>query len=396
MTERLYYHDSSLLEFEARIVENGRQDRNYYTVLDRSAFYPTSGGQPFDTGQIDDTRVIDVIVGPNNEVRHISEQRIGEIGDTVRGRVDFERRQIHRQKHSAQHILSQAFMQVCEAATVSVHLGEEYAAVELEADEISKQQLAEAEQLVNHVVQKNDPIETLFVEPDEVHNIPLRRAPKQSGTLRIIKTGDFDYSACGGTHCHATGEIGLIKIIGVERLRGHTLVKFLAGLQALQDYRQRFNITAALTAQLSCHMMQLEDNVNKLVDENKEFQRQVTQLQKDLLPTQAVSLSDRSFSCGDYVVVCERSDEFSPKLINKLASKVAERIGGCALISSDNRIVVAVDEKSGLSAADIVRAFIARTDLKGGGSATLAQVGGVDPSRLGEYREVFESIINER
>lgn len=395
MTKRLYYNDASLLEFEAKIVDCGRHNNEYFTVLEKSAFYPTSGGQLHDAGTLNGVQVTDVIESDAHEVWHITGKPVGNVGDIVRGRVDKDRRQVHRQMHTAQHILSQAFVRLYGFETVSVHLGEEYAAVELDTPQVSSEQITRAEQMANQVVNANSPIEILFVESDQAASLPLRKIPSREGTIRVIKIGDFDWSACGGTHCNSTAEVVMCKLTGVEKMRGRSLVKFLAGKQAFDDYCNRFSITSELSRRFTCNVNDLNGRVEKLVAENESKRKEIARLQKELLPVWADKLAAEAKACGKYKLVCQAMDLSDDRSAAQLARLAAGRIEGIAVLLVSDRLLVAVAPESGLHAGQLAMRFSELTGLRGGGSAAFAQLGGAEEEKMPHYQEVIEKLLSD-
>ncbi len=393
MTKRLYYRDSELLEFEARIVRTGRSGADYYTVLDCSAFYPTSGGQLHDTGMLNAVNIVDVIESNDKEILHISRQPVGRVGDTVRGVVDGERRWKNRQMHTAQHILSQVFISLSDVETVSVHLGEEYAAIELGAETLSDEQLDKVEHFTNKIIRDNLPVEIIFTESDRLDKLPLRKIPQRSGQIRVIRIGEFDYSACGGTHCCSTAEVGLIKIVSMEKIRGRVLVKFLAGQQALEDYCLRFQVTDALTRSLTCHVNDLIPKIDKLLLEYKQQHQDIARLQKRLLPLRVEELAGMAGEVGGRPMVSQVLADREISFISPLAAQVAEGIQGVAVLYAQNRLVVAVSKASGLHAGELVKRFGEETGLKGGGSERVAQVGGAEKNKFDHYVKVLETLV---
>ncbi|MBN1211053.1 MAG: hypothetical protein JXA92_00615 [candidate division Zixibacteria bacterium] len=395
MTDRLYYRDSGLLYFEAEIVAAGPHADKYFTVLDRSAFYPTSGGQLFDTGNINDIEIIDVIEDDNHDVRHISEKPVGKVGDKVKGTVNRERRLKNRQVHTAQHILSQAFVKLFGCDTVSVHLGEAYANIELNTLSLTEEQTAAAEKLANEIIRDNLSVDVIFADDELLKYLPIRKIPEREGVLRVIKIGEFECSACGGTHCHRTSEVGLIKITGFEKVRGRYSVEFLAGVLAVEDYLMRFDVTDRLSKTFTCHVTDLPDKVDKLALENKAFQREVARLQKELLPARAEELAAGAKMMGK-VTVCSRIiSDLDNNTAGQLASLTADKINGLAIIMTTDRLLLAVSEQSGLHAGELIKKFTARVTLRGGGSQKAAQVGGIAPERFDEYRELIIKLANE-
>lgn len=395
MTQRLYYDNPELMEFSATVVDTGVRDDRFYTVLDRSAFYPTSGGQLFDTGLLNDKRVIDVIEDGEDRVLHITAEPAAAAGDTVRGIVDARRRNLHRQQHTAQHIISQAFVELCGFATVSVHLGEEYGAVELDTEDISPDQIRQAEEYSAQVMFADYPVEIRFVEREEALRLPLRKVPEREGKIRVVAIGEFDYSACGGTHCRSTAQVGILKVMGTEKMRGHVLVKFLAGEQARSDYSRRLQITDELSSQFTCHCNDLLEKTAKLAEENKLVRRELGRLQKEMLPSRADSLAESNREVAGYRLVTAGLGEYDPKLAGELSGLVAERVGGLAVLLTGDRMFVAAAPGSGLHAGQLVKLLSERTGLRGGGGESRAQVGGTEAALLEEYAGHFEAILNE-
>lgn len=395
MTDRLYYRNSALLTFEAEIVDTGAFENRFYTVLDRSAFYPTSGGQLFDTGTLNEIAVIDVIESEDKEVLHITEVPVGKEGDTVTGKVDKQRRLKNRQVHTAQHILSQAFIKVCGAETVSVHLGEEYATIELNAADISDDNLLKTEKLANEVVEDNLPVDIIFADDELLKYLPIRKIPEREGELRVIKIGDFECSACGGTHCNRTAEVGFIKIVGTEKIRGHVQIKFLAGNLALMDYMNRFMVTNRLSKAFTCHVNDLPDKIEKLTQDYKTAQKKITQLQKELLPARAELLAGEAKMAGKVKACCRIISDLDNNAVNFLTALVADKIKGLALFMTGERLFLAVADKTPFDAGELMKQLALQMQLKGGGSRKAAQAGGIEPDKFEEYKDFILKLVNE-
>jgi alanyl-tRNA synthetase len=394
MTERLYYKEPGLLEFDANVIESGMERDKPFVILDRTAFYPTSGGQLHDTGLLNTVRVLGVVVDEQENIKHITETSIDK--KSVHGKIDYERRQYFRQLHTAQHILSAAFIELFNLETVSVHLGEDYGAIELLTAELSLDQCTRAEQFAILELEKNAPVEIIFAGEKESVKLPLRKKPDRSGTIRVIKIGDLDWSACGGTHCNTTAEVGLIKLIGVEKQRGNALVKFLAGKKAFEDYEQRFAITDELTKSLTCAVGDLPDKFDKLASENKELRKQLLQLQSELIPIRAESLAKQVEQTENHNLVVRIVTDIDPKQLNQLASQTAKTINGVAALLLENRLCLAISDKSELDAGKIVKLLSEKFGLKGGGGKTLAQLGGVMVDDIEAYKKELIAIINAK
>lgn len=392
MTERLYYTDPDLMEFDATIVRTGRHNAGFFTVLDRSAFYPTSGGQSCDTGTLNGVRMDDIIEDAD-EVWHLTGEEIGPVGLTVRGIIDRARRRRNCQSHTAQHIISAACARLYGFRTVSVHLGDEYSAVELETESISLEQLTAIEEVANRVVADNVEVEVKFIDSSQAATLPLRKEPQREGELRVIRIGEFDYSACGGTHCRTSGGVGLIKIVSCDKIRGRALVNFLAGDLAVTDYRMRFGVTDALARAFTCHPSDLVAKVEKIAAENKGIRVRLVEAQKELLPIRASQFARKARDGGRVKVVFESAPGLEPAAVSRLATLVAEEISGLAVLAADSRLVLATSSASGLHAGNLAKEIAIRSGLKGGGSERVAQLGGAVNEDLETYWEIIQSVI---
>jgi len=380
------------MEFDATIVRTGRHNAGFFTVLDRSAFYPTSGGQSHDAGTLNGVQVNEVIE-ETDEVRHLTGQEIGPVGLTVRGIIDRARRRRNCQSHTAQHIVSAACAHLYGFRTVSVHLGDEYSAVELETASVSPEQLTVIEEAANRVVADNVEVEIEFIDSTQAAKLPLRKEPQREGELRVIRIGDFDYSACGGTHCRTSGGVGLVKIVSCDKVRGRALVNFLAGDLAVADYGMRFGVTDSLAKAFTCHPSDLVAKVEKITTENKEIKARLVEAQKELLPIRASQFARKAREAGRVKVVLESAPGLEPAAISKLAAMVAEEIGGLAILSADSRLVLATSSASGLRAGNLAKEIAARSGLKGGGNERVAQLGGAVNENQETYWEIIQSVL---
>lgn len=390
MTERLYYTDPTLIEFTAAIVDIREDDGIFKTALDRTAFYPTSGGQQFDTGFLNEAKVIDVIEEAE-VIWHLSESGPGKVGDSVSGIIDKDRRMKHRQQHTAQHIISQIAYSEFNYGTVSVHLGDEYGLVEFPVEEIPDEQLKIIQDRANVMVMENIPVRISFVEGDEIEKVPFRREPKRSGRIRVIQIGEKEFSACGGTHCTNTGEVMLVKIIGSEKVHGNAGIKFLSGKQAIADYDTRFEITDNLSKTLTCNISELESKFDRLAEELKEAKLKISELQRIVLPLEAKKIASNSIPNLKTKFVFEEIEGFDAKTAGKFARVVAEELDGVAVLINGNVLHIG---SQGIEAGKIAKVLVEKFGLKGGGGPTQAQVAGVDVSKYDSYRDVIIEYIN--
>jgi len=278
-TERLYYHDSRLLEFDARVVDVSERDDGAIAVtLDRTAFYPTGGGQPNDTGTLGEARVIDCIDAEAAGVLHVIQGPVPQVGDQVHGAIDSLRRLDHKQQHTGQHILSAALVKLFDAPTRSFRVLAQVCEIDVELDDPTEEKIEQAVDLANLTIWQNLPIAIREVTAEEASSMPLRKEPAREGELRLIEIPDFDLTPCGGTHASATGEVGIIAVRGWERAKGLTRIQFMAGVRVQNDYRKA-NRTATETAALfSAGREDSPAHVAKLIEDNKKFTRRVREL----------------------------------------------------------------------------------------------------------------------
>src|SRR6266478_1739931 len=249
-TERLYYNDSHLVEFEARVIDQTERVSCWTAVtLDRTAFYPTGGGQPSDTGTLDGIRVVECIDDEANGILHVIQGRAPEMGTIVKGRIDWLRRLDHMQQHTGQHIFSQALVTLFNAPTKSFRVLEQSCEIDVDLPNPTNEVIERAVELSNNVVWEDREIAVRQVSSEEAASLPLRKEPAREGELRLIEIEGFDLTPCGGTHAYRTGEVGMIAVRSWERARGLTRIEFVAGIRALNDYR-RANRTALEVAGL--------------------------------------------------------------------------------------------------------------------------------------------------
>src|SRR6266571_1600775 len=278
-TERLYYHDSRLLEFDARVIDLSERDDGAVAVtLDRTAFYPTGGGQPNDTGTLGEARVVDCLDAEDAGVLHVIQGPTPEIGDTMHGKIDWLRRLDHLQQHTGQHILSAAFVKLFNAPTRSFRVLEHECEIDVALDNPSDERIEQAVDLANQVIWECRRIQIRQVTSAEAATLPLRKEPAREGELRVIGIDDFDLTPCGGTHAKSTGEVGVIAVRSWERAKGLTRIQFMAGIRVLNDYRKANKTATDVAALFSAGRDDTPALVAKLIDENKKLARRVREL----------------------------------------------------------------------------------------------------------------------
>jgi alanyl-tRNA synthetase len=385
MTDRIYYRDPSAREFDATIVAATTFGGRAAVVLDRTAFYPTSGGQPFDTGLLNGVRVVGVEEAEDGTVLHLVERPLPP--GPARGAIDWERRFDHMQQHTGQHVLSAAFDRVCQAATVSFHLGADRSTIDL-AREVPPDRIAAAEVEANRVVWEDRAVTIRFATAEEAARLPLRKETRREGELRLVEVQDFDLSACGGTHVARTGAIGVIAVTGWERLRGGLRVEFVCGGRALAAFRSLRDAVGASVRVLSVHPFELAPAIERMHSDAKEQGRAVKKLQERLAAHEADALvagaetvdATRLTPRATVKLVVAAPDGWDAGGLKALASAIASRPGHAAVLlggAPSFPIVVARAADVSLDAAAALGAITARFGGKGGGRPDLAQGGGV-------------------
>ena len=291
MALRGYYDDSYTTAFLGNVIEATEVGGRPAVVLQETYFYPSAGGQPNDTGLLGDRRVVDVVVREGDgAVVHVLDGVLGLGAGSVAGRIDWGRRFDHMQQHSGQHILSQSFLRIAEAPTVGFHLGVEYVSIDVETAGIDEGGLREAVVLANDVIDRDLPIRAWFPSAEELAGLSLRKAPEVDGALRVVAIGDFDRSACGGTHVARTGQVGLIHCLKTERYKRGLRISFLCGGRARRDYAAKQQIVSGLSASLTCAVPELPDTVQRLQSELQEARRAVARHHEAGLDREAAEL----------------------------------------------------------------------------------------------------------
>lgn len=294
MTERLYYEDSYLKEFRAKVLKKIKIDNQTAVVLDETAFYPTSGGQPYDKGVIQDVPVVEV-AEEGDEIIHILKKELKEkINSEVVGKIDWKRRFDHMQQHSGQHILSAAFEKLWNADTVSFYLGDEICTLDIMKDNITSEEVKKAEILSNNIVLENKPIKVYFVDQERANELNLRKIPPQKEDIRIVEIKDFDICACCGTHCGTTGEVGLIKILKWEKRGVKIRLDFICGKRSLKDYYWKNELIKNISNKLTIKDTELGEAVERMLEERKEARKESREIKEKLQEYEAKRLIDES------------------------------------------------------------------------------------------------------
>ncbi len=388
MTERLYYHDSFLHEFDAEVldVSSVPPDSRPAVILDRTAFYPTSGGQVFDTGWIvpvegEKLRVTEVAENEDGTILHILENT-AEIqkGSRIRGLLDLDRRRDHMQQHSGQHVLSAAFARLFNMPTVSFHMGAESCSIDLDLKSLTAAQVEAAEALANDVVMQNRPVEIRFVTQEEAQELGLRKLPPaERDKLRLIDIRDFDLTACGGTHVAATGQIGCILLRKTEKVRQGWRVEFVCGKRAVATARRDYAALAESAGLLSSHVWDVPQQVRKAQEDTRAARKSREQLLEELADQYASRLlAETPENSGRKIVVRtfpDRDLTFIKMLAQKLTRQSEAAIALLGATSSPPALVFAQSLGQPFDMNALMKETLARLGGRGGGSKDMAQGG---------------------
>jgi alanyl-tRNA synthetase len=406
MTERLYYSDSHLLEFDARVVSvNALEDGRAAVALDRTAFYPTGGGQPNDTGSLGPARVVDCVEDEGAGVLHVIDGDAPELGAAVRGLVDRARRRDHMQQHTGQHILSQAFVELYGAQTRSFRMTSDACEIDVDLRDPSDERVERAVTRANEIIWDDREVRVRNVTTEEAARLPLRKDSAREGELRVIEIEGFDFSPCGGTHARRTGEVGVVVARHWERAKGLVRVTFAAGARALEDYRRANNSARSTAALFSVGREEAASAAARLRDENKNLQRRLRTSEELAARAEARELLEESESKGVEVgvdcsdvearvvmrLVARVFEGRDAEDLRRLASAIAAHAGAVALLGSRDesaaRLVFARASDAPGDMNALLREACRTLEGRGGGRPDLAQGGGPRADRLDEVIE---------
>jgi alanyl-tRNA synthetase len=389
MTDRLYYGDSFLYDFDAEVRSVAETPRPA-VILDRTAFYPTSGGQVHDTGWLvvgdEKHRVTEVVDAEDGRVVHYLDAPVKDVqpGTRVRGEIDAARRRDHMQQHSAQHVLSAAFVRLFNMPTVSFHMADDYCSIDLDAPSLSKDQLESAERMANDIVIENRLVDIRSVTRDEAANLGLRKLPPaERDQLRLIDIRDFDLTACGGTHVNRTGQIGGVFLRKSEKVRQGYRVEFVAGQRAVATTRRDFNTLTETAALFSAHIYDVPQQARKSLDEIRSLRKEFEQSREELAAAQAAGLLAETPDSESRKVVVRtfsgRDLNFIKMLAQKLTRQAPAVIALLATESPQPAFVFAQSPGQPHDMGKLMKETMAKLGGRGGGTKDLAQ-GGVPQS----------------
>ncbi|MGD1023528.1 MAG: alanyl-tRNA editing protein [Candidatus Sulfotelmatobacter sp.] len=389
MTDRLYYRDSFLYDFDAE-VRSVLESPRPALILDRTAFYPTSGGQIHDTGWLENSdtkfRVTEVADTEDGHIVHYLEAPLKDVqpGTRVHGTIDAARRRDHMQQHSAQHVLSAAFVRLFNMPTVSFHMADDYCSIDLDTPSLTEDQIESAERLANEIVLESRPVDVRYVTRDEAASLGLRKLPPADrDQLRIIDIRDLDLSACGGTHVTHTGQIAGLLLRKYEKVRQGYRVEFVAGQRAVATARRDFSTLTETAALFSSHIYDVPSQARKSLDEIRSLRKQYEQSQDDLAASQASALLAETPETNGRKIIARtfsgRDLAYLKLLAQKLTRQSSSAIVLLASESPQPALVFAQSVGQPHDMAALLKQTVSSLGGRGGGSKDLAQ-GGVPQS----------------
>lgn len=379
MTHRLYYSEPYRTSFDGTVVSVEPVDGRLHVVLDQTAFYPTSGGQPFDSGTLGGAAVTEVIDREDGTVAHVVSGTL-KAGEVVSGAIDWARRFDHMQQHTGQHVLSAAFDRLFGVRTESFHMGAASSSIDL-AREVTATELGQAEDEANRIVWEDRMVQIRFASAEEAAAMPLRKESLRTGPLRLIEVEDFDLSACGGTHVARTGAIGIIAIGGAEKFRGGSRVEFLCGGRALDRFRLWRDSLAATQRHLSVAPHEMAVAIERMQADAKAQQKILRGMQEKLATQEAQGLIAKGTRAGDRLVIVEAIEGWDAQGLKAMAVAAAaiDPSAAIALFTTTTPalVVIAKGANGGIDAGAVLKDLVAKFGGKGGGKPDLSQGGGL-------------------
>lgn len=396
MTHKIYYDSAYSQEWTSLIQEIIPGENGVYVRLDKTAFYPEGGGQPGDSGWIGEVRVLDTW-SQNGDVLHLVESPPGESGSKVVCRLDWERRFDHMQQHSGQHLLSATVLDLLDAATLSFHLGADYATIDVERTEWTQHELDAVEREVNVRIMRNLPIKSYFVSSEEAANLPLVKAPSVEGEVRIVEIEGIEYNACGGTHVSHTGELGLLKLLRAEKQKGNLRLTFKTGLRALDEFVAQTKVLGTLSSKLSTPKEELVERLEKWTDEDRRKQTELNALRQQLDEYIAHGLLNEATDTGG--PIAKVFSDRTVKELQSLATALTARNAKLPILFAsltELKLVLAHGGEAGFSCGALFKEILPAFGGRGGGSDRLAQAGFAAEAELTACFDLLKQRLNEQ
>ncbi len=379
-TKRLFWQDPYIVDFRADIISMSpykKEPLKYILELNQTAFYPEGGGQPWDEGSIDGINV-SYVYEEEGRIYHLVEQAPSK-KKNIACTINWDRRFDFMQQHLGQHILSSVFEEYYKADTVGFHLGNRYATIDIAKPSLSIQEALKVEELANEIVFNNLAVKVQWPNQSQLAKLPIRRLPQSTKNLRIVEISGVDYNPCGGTHPNFTGEVGLIKIRKWEKNRDNTRIEFACGKRALRDYQWKNQQINELATSLSIGDFETKEAVLRLIEENKNLNKQVRNSNKSIMEYEIKELSHRAQVLGDYSLITKIFEGEGIQNLRTIASSLSQQPNTIILLGSkaqDAKIVFACSKNLDINMNNLLQELIPLINGRGGGSPTIAQGGG--------------------
>jgi alanyl-tRNA synthetase len=404
--ERGYYSEPDRMEFSSvvRKVESDPDGLNRIW-LEQTFFYPESGGQPSDRGTLGGKKVVLVMEDENGVCHHIDGTLA--VGETVSGEIEQERRQDHTKQHSGQHLLSRVFLEMYGMQTIGFHLGEDLSTIDLDREIGQEGMKDKVERRVNEIILQDIPITSRVVSRvkyEEIRNSQdeksriRSRLPEDVDSVRIVDIEGVDVSSCCGTHCGSVGEIGLLKITGLEKVRNGTRVEFVCGMRALTDYSEKHKLVDRLARIFTTDWRETGGAVEKLVEENRKFRKERSELARELAALRASDMDEPDITIGETGIFVREFEGTDPGELREMVNRIKEVPGRVILFGIRGErpgLIFACSKGVSIDMGSIMGPSAIIMGAKGGGRGDFAQGGGGEPGKLGEALEKAVELIRE-
>lgn len=383
MTERLYYGDSFLREFDAEVLSCEREGARWRVTLDRTAFYPTSGGQPHDTGTLGGAKVLEVAETEDGKIVHYTAAELP--AGPVTGRIDWPRRFDHMQQHTGQHLLSAVFIDLFGFHTVSFHLGKEISTIDLEAPSIVPRHIEEAEQRTNEIIFEDRVVKVRYGTAEELAEAGIRKKVEREGVLRAVEIDGIDRQPCGGTHLARTGQAGMLLLRKLERRRDVWRLEFVCGMRALTTARADYASLWHAATLLSCGASDVPGVIGKTLEERRATHGLAKRMEGRLAEHEARALlAGASVGTNGTRLVVAAMDDATPSYLTLLAARLVGEGGTMAVLGerSGGHLVFAQPRGAEGDMGALARMVFGEFGGKGGGAKDFAQGALADGERV--------------
>ncbi len=379
LEQKLYYIDAYKKDFTSKVIKQDYStEGNLYVVLSETAFYPTGGGQPHDTGTLNGIPVSNV-EEVNGEIRHFIVEQLHT--EEVEGKIDWDRRFDHMQQHTAQHILSAAFWDYFNIPTIGFHLGKETITIDLETENLHAETVEKAMQIANKIVFENHPIRIKWMNLEEAKTLPLRKEPTMTENIRVVIIENYDYNGCGGTHPKHTGEVGPIQVLGWDRNKGGIRLTFIAGWRTLKLMGQQQQIMKDVSKQLNSSEAGIPAKVSQLLTSQKENEKALQTMNEKLLFAEANELLQQPEGIHAGTLISKVFINRSMQEIAKLSAIITEQQEHAItyfVIENEDKLqcILACGKAVTLDMNALLKEALPIIEGKGGGNKKSARGGG--------------------